>query len=173
MADVNVAYVGETIAELDGTGSKTLKTGGTYCEGDIEVAYAPRCRSYEITLAKASGWVLLTELDDDVLEHIDDDALVVTFYRIASYEYTSYAVYLATASNTPCGYTGNYPVYGRGSRQTGENVINQYTIFYKPSDSGTATGLGGGRFRVSGGKFYIYPSDGFVAAGEHRLTFTW
>lgn len=36
---VNVKYKDTTIANLSDTGSKTLKTGGKYCEGDILVEY--------------------------------------------------------------------------------------------------------------------------------------
>lgn len=39
MADVTLTYKGSTIAEMDASGSKTLKTAGKYCEGDIGVSY--------------------------------------------------------------------------------------------------------------------------------------
>ena len=39
MADVTLTYKGSTIAEMNNTGSKTLKTSGKYCEGDIGVSY--------------------------------------------------------------------------------------------------------------------------------------
>lgn len=39
MADVTVLYKGSTIATMNGSGTKVLKTGGTYCEGDVTVAY--------------------------------------------------------------------------------------------------------------------------------------
>lgn len=39
MADVTLTYKGSTIAEMDASGSKTLKTAGKYCEGDIGVNY--------------------------------------------------------------------------------------------------------------------------------------
>ena len=39
MADVTLTYKGSTIAEMNATGSKTLKTSGKYCEGDIGVSY--------------------------------------------------------------------------------------------------------------------------------------
>ena len=39
MADVTLTYKGSTIAEMSNTGSKTLKTSGKYCEGDIGVSY--------------------------------------------------------------------------------------------------------------------------------------
>ena len=39
MADVTLTYKGSTIAEMNNTGTKTLKTSGKYCEGDIGVSY--------------------------------------------------------------------------------------------------------------------------------------
>ena len=39
MADVTLTYKGSTIAEMSNTGTKTLKTAGKYCEGDIGVNY--------------------------------------------------------------------------------------------------------------------------------------
>ena len=39
MADVTLTYNGNTIAEMSATGTKTLKTAGKYCEGDIGVNY--------------------------------------------------------------------------------------------------------------------------------------
>lgn len=39
MADVTLTYKGATIAEMDASGSKTLKTAGKYCEDDIGVSY--------------------------------------------------------------------------------------------------------------------------------------
>ena len=39
MADVTLTYRGTTIAEMDASGNKTLKTSGKYCEGDIGVSY--------------------------------------------------------------------------------------------------------------------------------------
>ena len=39
MADVTLTYKGSIIAEMSNSGSKTLKTSGKYCEGDIGVSY--------------------------------------------------------------------------------------------------------------------------------------
>lgn len=39
MSDVTLSYKGSDILELSDSGSATLKTGGTYCEADIELAY--------------------------------------------------------------------------------------------------------------------------------------
>lgn len=39
MADVTLTYKGATIAELNDSGSKTLRTAGKFCEADIGVEY--------------------------------------------------------------------------------------------------------------------------------------
>ena len=39
MADVEIKYKGTSIAALDASGTKTLKTAGKYCEDDIAVSY--------------------------------------------------------------------------------------------------------------------------------------
>ena len=39
MSGVNIEYKGESIATIPATGSKTIKTQGKYCEGDILVEY--------------------------------------------------------------------------------------------------------------------------------------
>lgn len=39
MSDITLTYKGETIGTMDATGTKTLKTAGKYCEGDIGLAY--------------------------------------------------------------------------------------------------------------------------------------
>lgn len=39
MADVTLSYKGATIAELNDSGSKTLRTAGKFCEADIGVEY--------------------------------------------------------------------------------------------------------------------------------------
>ena len=40
MADLTIKYKGNPIAELSDSGTKTLKTGGKYCDADISVEYA-------------------------------------------------------------------------------------------------------------------------------------
>lgn len=174
MADININYKGSKIAELSGTGKKTLNTSGKYCEGDIEVNYTPNCRSYEITLTKASGWVLLTTLDSDVLEHINDDKLVVSLSCISGYVYEYYSYQQCIVSNTPGGYYNKYPVYGMGLRENSPTSAIANSMYYPPNKTDTSVSIGGfGAFRLSGDKYYYIPGDGFIRTGTYRLTFTW
>ena len=52
MADVTIKYNGSSVAEINGTGSKTLKTSGKYCEGDIFIDYVAK----EAGLANGKRW---------------------------------------------------------------------------------------------------------------------
>jgi hypothetical protein len=175
MADVTIKYKGATIAEMSGTSEKTLETSGTYCEGDIDVVYAPRSKTYEITLAKASGWVLLTALDAEVLEHINDESLVVSLVCVSEFNTTTYAMNAIVASNHQIGQQGNYPVYGTSVRQASTTTVTQpQQIYYPPNKTDTNTSLGGGGvFRLDGSNYYSRPTDGYFRAGTYRLTFTW
>ena len=174
MADVTVKYKGSTIAEMSGTDAKTLKTAGTYCEDDIIVDYAPNFKVYEITLAKSSGWVLLTALDDEVLAHINDTNLTVSLKKIGDYEYIYYCGNAYIVGNVPIGYSDVYPVYGMADRVIRETTVQKQDIYYPANKTDTGTGLGGfGMFRINGKNYYIRPGDGFVTPGTWKLIFTW
>lgn len=56
MADVTLTYKGSTIAQMNASGSKTLKTAGKYCEGDIGVSYV-----------KPSGGGGSTDIEDAII----------------------------------------------------------------------------------------------------------
>ena len=136
--------------------------------------HRPNSKTYTITLAKSSGWVLLTQLDQEVLDHINDESLVVTLINMSEHVYAWYCGYAFMATNHPTGLSGEYYGYGYSNRRNTETSTSSHMIFYKANDTSTDLGIGGyGRFRLNGGKYYIRPSDGFVAAGDYRLTFTW
>ena len=69
MADVTLTYKGSIIAEMSDTGTKTLKTAGKYCEGDIGVSYVkPSSSGTSDELAKKliTGEGNITELPSDI-----------------------------------------------------------------------------------------------------------
>ena len=183
MADVTIKYKGSTIAEMNSESTKTLNTSGMYCEDNITIAYKPsssgtteevRYKTYEFTLAKASGWVLLTTLDSDTLAHINDANLVVSLACISGFEAVSYAMDQMIVSNTPVGKTSSYDVYGVSIRQASATQTQASQCFYPPNKTDTSVTLGGGgMFRLSGSNYYCRPSDGYFRAGKFRLTFTW
>lgn len=134
---------------------------------------ATNTKNYEITLAKASGWVLLTTLDAEVMAYINDKNLKVSLTPIGDYAYVYYAVTMAFAANEKVGMQGSYPVYGLHNRVSSSTSVSNYSIFYPANNTGTSTSIGSGQFRLDGSKYYFRPYDGFLAAGTYRLTFTW
>ena len=175
MADVTITYKDNVIAEMNGASTKTLKTSGTYCEGDIKVSHTSNSRTYEITLSQASGWVLLTTLDADVLEHINDASLAVMLVNVSGYVYEYYTLSMATATNCTIGaYNSTTYSYGLANRQAKETTLQQAAMFYPANNTGTSMSLGGyAMFRVNGSKYYVKPADGYVRSGTYKLIFTW
>lgn len=174
MANVTIKYKDSVIAEMSESGSKTLNTSGCYCEGDIQLAYTPRSRTYEITLPKSSGWVLLTELDDDVLAHINDQAFTVTLVRISPWEYEYYSGDAYFCTNNKHGVFFSHTIYGFANRYQSETNTSISAICH-PANNTEDVWISGelGKFRVDGSKYYIKPSDGCICAGTYRLTFSW
>lgn len=175
MADVTVKYKDSTIAEMsNGNGTKTLKTRGCYCEGDIKVDYTPRIKTYDITLAKAYGWLLLTTLDEEVLEHINDESFTVSLINTSAYETVTYSGAMYFCGNRFLGKNGTYDVYGTGHREF--STGNSFNMICAPANSTSSTLVTSsafGQFRLDGNKYYLQPGDGYVKVGNYRLTFTW
>ena len=76
MADVTIKYKSSTIAEMSGTATKTLKTAGTYCEGDITVECTPssdaQYRKWNVTITSgvpSSGAELTLVMDNWLKEN--------------------------------------------------------------------------------------------------------
>ena len=58
MADLTIKFKGQPIVEISESGTKTLKTAGKYCEGDIAVEYVkPSGGGGEMFSSSASGWI--------------------------------------------------------------------------------------------------------------------
>lgn len=58
MADLTIKYKGQPVLEMTESGTKTLKTAGKYCEGDVVVEYAkPAGGNAEMFSSSASGWL--------------------------------------------------------------------------------------------------------------------
>lgn len=133
-----------------------------------------RSRSYDITLAQASGWVMLTALDADVLAHINEPGMIVTLRRMSGHEYAFYAGTVYTVGNNQIGAHGDQPVYGIANRMTSEGVTSTSLVLLPANNTekpGSVDGMGA--FCLEDGNYYIRPSDGFIAAGTWRLVFNW
>lgn len=178
MAVNKVSYGGNTLIDLtsDSVTPDKLASGVTAHDksgNKITGTMSANVKRYEITLAKASSWVLLTTLDDEVLAHINDASLVVSLVNISPHEYVSYAMNIAICSNSHTGMANSYPIYGVSYRTLSATGINAQYAYYPANKTDTSRTLGGFAFRVSGGKYYICPVDGYVRAGTYLLTFTW
>ena len=114
MADVTIKYNDSTIAELNGTGSKTLNVSGKYCEADVEVVYAPRSKIYSVTVptAVASQFVTLVTGDADVAAHYADENAMVTVRKITNNDTVGTAFIAQTNHSFGAGY-GYYMNYNK------------------------------------------------------------
>lgn len=174
---VKIIYKGKAISETEAAGTETLKMAGTYCEGDISVEYAPRSRSYDVTIAESiNSWTVLVALDDDVLAHINDPGLVVTFVRIGEFAPDVGARYAVFAANNAFALQNSeYPVYGVAIGQGTASLTSFAHVYYPAKNTtGSVTSIGGfGGFMVAERDYSIYSIGHKLAAGSYRLTFQW
>lgn len=137
----------------------------------------PNCKIYEVTHVQGYGnvWNLLVTLDDEVLAHINDASFSVLFVldQPLTFEYYSGTMY--TASNRSIGtqYDEKLPLYGYSNRLQTESMISLGFIYHPANQTGSECIGGYGAFRVSDGKYYLKPSDGYIHSGKYRLIFTW
>ena len=86
MAGVTIHYKNNTIATMQSEGTKVLKTGGKYCEGDITVD--SNCKTFTVTVTnEGPGKVVLTDADADIAAHRADSSFYVGF--VANFAYNS------------------------------------------------------------------------------------
>ena len=86
MADLTIKYKGQPIVELSESGTKTLKTAGKYCEGDISVEYAKPAGGGgggEMFSSSASGWIPEYQVGHAV-SVLEVDTDMFTSYAIGS-----------------------------------------------------------------------------------------
>lgn len=183
MADVTIQYKGSTIAEMSESGTKTLKTSGKYCENDIYIQYekaespsggTTNAKVIDFTIAKKSGWILLTTLDDEVLSHINDNTFNVLLCSRDAYVYESYSIYRANAGNIQSGKNVNgQPLYGVASLQSAESTASFVDCCVPANNTNTTIYSSTYGFRVEGSNYYFKPRDGFFIGGNCRLIFSW
>ena len=73
MADLTIKFKGNPIVELSESGTKTLKTAGKYCEGDIIVEYAKPAggdHTYQVGHAVSVLEVNMDMFETRAVEHI-------------------------------------------------------------------------------------------------------
>ena len=141
--------------------------------GEVIEYHRPNSKTYTITLAKSSGWVLITQLDQEVLDHINDDTLVVTLTNMSAYVYSWYTGYMYMCANKVIVNYGSN-VYGMAQRMQSETNCATGPIVYPANNTPRGDKEQKfGKFAIEGSNYYLAPGDGFIAAGDYRLTFTW
>jgi hypothetical protein len=126
MADVSIKYKDSTIAELNGTGSKTMTTAGTYCEGDIVVDYTPHFKTYYVTIptAVAAQYVTLVTGDADVAAHYADEHAMVTVRKVTNNSSLGTSIIVHTNHAFPAvyGFYMNFNVATNGTATIPQNL---------------------------------------------------
>lgn len=179
MAVNEVVYNGKTLIDLksDTVTAATLAEGVTAHDksgNKITGTMATNTKSYEVTLGKATGWVLMTTLDDEVIAHINDAHLIVSIAKISDNDIVKQCTTGGFATNTSIGVQGSYPVYGGCLMTTTDTACSGYQVYYPPNNTGSNTGLGGRlAFRLSGKSYYVSVPSYYIHEGTYRLTFTW
>ena len=92
MPDVNITYKGSSIATMNDSGTKTLKTGGKYCQNDIVVEYikpegggvvgSTNCKTFIVdvtTKPNVNIWLSWIPADADIAAHRNDATFGVSF----------------------------------------------------------------------------------------------
>ena len=78
MADLTIKFKGQPIVEMTESGTKTLKTAGKYCEGDITVEYAkPAGGDHTYQVGNA---VSIFEMNTDMFETRAVEHIIKKYY---------------------------------------------------------------------------------------------
>ena len=114
MADVEIKYKGASIATLNETGTKTLKTSAKYCEDDITVSYTKSAvpaetnrRHYEYdnpAAVSGSGNYITVVSGDETLKRVRSLDTLLVICRMTG---TASCVKSCIGTNAP----GIYPFY--------------------------------------------------------------
>ena len=177
MADVDISYKGDTIAQMNTDGTKTLRTGGCYCEGDVVITYTPRTddrlRHWDVAVTGEIVSNRVTILQDDWLKaHRADANLCVAIIPKFTIEHSAtvhqQGLYLATNSSLVKDSAGNtYKSMGCYMHTNGNPIVrmrkNNLTV-----DSGLDVGdlqiTAAGELRAVSYGTYVVP------AGEYCVT---
>ena len=152
MADVEIKYKGASIATLDETGTKTLKTSAKYCEDDITVSYTKsavpaetnhRRYEYDNPAAVSGGGNYITVVSgDETLKRVRSLDTLLVICRMTG---TASCVKSCIGTNAP----GIYPFYN--NKPTCQGVMRykadgglspNNTIYAVDDDTNLTTGSG-------------------------------
>lgn len=172
---VTIGYKGETIASMSSSGSKTLKTAGKYCEGDIEVAYtesSTNSKCFKMTVAEAyadSQWHYFNNADADIAAHINDPTFVVTVMNVTDYDTDNSRTIGVTATNHQTNSASTNASYGmvlrtNSSGSTVYSACNKDVTVASPASGGSQICVtSDGRIGVYGSTSYKWEAGSYVA----------
>lgn len=176
MSEVTVKYKDEVIADLPNGGACILRTANKYCEDDVSVEYAPRHKSYELTFSSTTSQagtpLYLVDLEGEVLEHINDLALQVSFYR-TEVSTISKIVHMVFCGNSMLSY--QYNISTGASYGLSAASPSSVKIVFRRADSTLARNVDGNgcAFLIKDGKYYLLVTNGSIVNGTYNLTFSW
>lgn len=180
MADVNINYKGSTLTEMNDSGTKTLKTSGTYCEDDISVVYtkpiaAVTSKYFDVTVStKVSGsWQTLVNADSDIAAHCNDDSFGFAWHCLSAPS-KAVSVRGGLYSNSPLSYYDSAhtrPYYGFYTRTNSSSVGAAAMLENKPT---VETAAQGAAFVNTDGSIKIYGSSAYpILAGTYQISVWW
>ena len=189
MADVSIKYKGTAIAELNDSGTKSIKTSGKYCEDNITVEYVkPQAESgggssepinckiltFEVTSKISGKWGdKLIPADADIAAHRSDDTFGVAWNCL-----TAVSAAISTRggiyTNAPMAWNsadGSSIIYGyyirTGSNGAGANA----RLTNLPTVKTTAAGC---IFVDTDGSISFYASSSYpILPGTYQVVVWW
>lgn len=175
MAGVTINYKRDTIATIQGGGTKTLETGGKYCEGDITVDYVPegaaevksKCYSMTLSSTQTGEVVMNPNGDNDIAAHYTDSTFIVGVIRKTETDVGGFLCAIGSNNNIRTGQT----IYGSFAHAT-STAVSWGNVTKAVS---TASNRGAGSITVtSAGVISVYGSTSVpLNAGEYLIMCSW
>ena len=156
---------------MQSEGTKVLKTGGKYCDGDITVDYVPggaapsNCKTFTVTVsADQTVKYTLTAADADIAAHRADSSFYVGF--AANFAYNSGLSYRGGLNTNHALSDGS--TYGFYMR-TNSSGANSYGFITKaPTDNNADIGAN------ANGELYVYATSTLrLCAGSYTVFCGW
>ena len=175
MADVTIKYNENTIASMDSSGNKVLKTGGKYVANNIFVEYQKsttiETNSYTTSVtfdARLKNGVVMT-LPENVLAH-KNDANFVMMYQYQGDTLVGYRSYAGMVGNRKIRYDKDvYGVY------IYNNIHGEILYPINSTDGNfTVESVYKIKFYITDGKLHIAEDMGAgFDVGTYQFTFSW
>lgn len=182
MADVTIIYNNNDIATMDASGTKTLKTQGTYVPHDILVKYIKpetvvdtNAIVVEKTFTERLKNGVVMALPENIIAH-KDDANFSVLAIVDGSELLAYRSYAIFASNRKIGASATADIHGAYAYLTSPTGIQFGYVCYPPNaaDATVVDGKGVAKFYISNNSLYFHEN---VGAGfdtkTYRFIFSW